>query len=345
MIKERIHNFIYNKILSYPSSIILQTVSSCNLKCKHCFFSQFGKEIPDGKTGLLDYKDFVFRANKISSFIKHASFFHFSGFEALLHKDLFKMMEFILSVNPYIKFPIYTNGNSFKEDTIKNLSRFPVPEVVVSLDGIKKETVENFKTGSNFEKTISTIKNLKSALRKSEIKTVFVLHKNNVFEFPNYIDFVNSLGIKTIFVTNLLCFSKEMTGLAVYNGNNLLDIQKIINKGIQRAKKNKQIIYLPLLKPIPLGCTQCLSLFIDIKGNVCPCDYLSVKTSFYFNEKENHPEPVIFGNILKDDIKKIWFSKNFSHFRSLHKKGKIPSVCNCCIDAYGMLCSKRKIYK
>ena len=160
MLPVRLKRFIDHKVLGYPSSIILQTMSGCNLRCRHCFLNQFGTDIPDGPRGTIDFEEFARRAERIRPFIKRAEYFFFSGFEALLHKDIFRMMEHVLAINPMVRFPIYTNGNSFASDTIANLSKFPVPEVVVSLDGVKRETVESFKTGSSFERTVQTIKDL-----------------------------------------------------------------------------------------------------------------------------------------------------------------------------------------
>jgi len=344
-VKDRLSRFINYKVLGYPSSIVLQTMSGCNLKCRHCFLSQFGAGIPDGPRGAIDFEEFAVRAKKILPFIRRAETFLFSGFEALLHKDLFRMMEFTLSLNPAITFPIYTNGNSFRDDTVSLLSKFPVPEVAVSLDGMRKETVEAFKTGSSFERTVQAIRDLRAGLPASEIKTVFVMHRGNINEFPDYLDFVDSLGIKTIFVTNLLCFSKDFSGAALYGNNGNPEAEAVLDAAIHKAGRNGQELHLPRMRPEPLGCEQCLGLFIDIKGNVCPCDYLSVRTSFYLFDKENHPDPVMFGNILTGDMKNIWFGKEFSSFRALHKKAHVPPQCTCCTDAYGMLCSHRKVIR
>jgi MoaA/NifB/PqqE/SkfB family radical SAM enzyme len=345
VVSNRLARFINYRVLGYPSSIVLQTVSGCNLRCRHCFLNQFGTDIPDGPRGSIDFDEFCSRARRISGFIRHATNFYFSGFEALVHKDIFRMMEYALSLNPAINFPIYTNGNSFRDDTIAMLSKFPVPEVVVSLDGVKKETVEAFKTGASFERTVQAIKDLRAALPKSDVKTVFVMHRDNIGEFPDYVDFVNSLGVKTVFANNLLCFSRDLAPLALYAKNGNPEAEAILSAAIEKARRNGQELHLPRMRPEPLGCQQCLDLFIDIRGNVCPCDYLSVKTSFFLFGKESHPEPVVFGNILKDDLQKIWFGKGFAGFRTMHKHARIPGPCAGCTDAYGMLCSRRTVFR
>ncbi|HMD69593.1 MAG TPA: radical SAM protein [Chitinivibrionales bacterium] len=345
MLPVRLKRFINHKILGYPSSIILQTVSGCNLRCRHCFLNQFGTDIPDGPRGTIDFEEFARRAERIRPFIERAEYFFFSGFEALLHKDIFRMVEHVLAINPSVRFPVYTNGNSFAGDTLAMLSKFPVPEVVVSLDGVNKETVEAFKTGSSFERTVQTIRDLLGGLPRSAIKTVFVAHRDNLGEFPQYVDFVNSLGVKTVFVTNLLCFSRDLQQLALYREEGNPGAEAVFRDAIARARRNGQTLHLPRMRPERLGCRQCLELFIDIRGNICPCDYLSVTTSFFLFDKQRRGEPVVFGNILKDDARKIWFGRDYSSFRAMHKAAKVPDTCSCCTDAYGMLCSNRTVYR
>ncbi len=345
MLPVRLKRFIDRKIFGYPSSIILQTVSGCNLKCRHCFLNQFGTDIPDGPRGTIDFEEFARRVERIRPFVERAEYFFFSGFEALLNKDIFRMMEHVLAINPKVRFPVYTNGNSFASDTVAMLSKFAVPEVVVSLDGVNKETVEAFKTGSSFERTVQTIKDLGSGLPRSAIKTVFVAHRDNIGEFPQYVDFVNSLGVKTVFVSNLLCFSKELAQLALYREEGNPSAEAVFREAIARARRNGQTLHLPRMRPERLGCRQCLELFVDIRGNVCPCDYLSVTTSFFLFDKQQRTEPVVFGNILKDDARRVWFGRDYSSFRAMHKAAKVPDACSCCTDAYGMLCSNRTVYR
>ena len=332
-------------LLDYPSGITVQTVVACNLKCKHCFLNDFGETIPDGFRGMMDFEDFKNIVNRLKKFIKRTNEFYFSTFEPLLHKDIFKMMDYVLEINPKLQFPIVTNAKIIDDQKLKQLLKYPIPSYTISLDGIQKDTVENFKIGLSFEKTIETIKKIIEFDKNASVGTVFVLHKNNVNELIDYPDFVNSLGVKKILINNLMSFSSKFTNQYLYTKNGNKQVEEIFQYIIKRAKANGQQIWLPLMKPVQMGCRQCESLFIDINGNVTPCDMLSVSTQFEFFGNIKRNRPIIFGNVYQQDPLKIYRLKAFKQFRAKHRKGKnLPQSCQFCIDAYGLLCSHRKAY-
>ncbi|MDI6739271.1 MAG: hypothetical protein QME74_02790 [Candidatus Edwardsbacteria bacterium] len=95
--------------LGYPALVIVQTVSACNLRCRHCFINLYGSEIPDGAQRLMDFERFATIVSRIRKTIRQAQRFQFSTFEALLHPDIFRMMDLVLAVNPKIGFPLLTN--------------------------------------------------------------------------------------------------------------------------------------------------------------------------------------------------------------------------------------------
>ncbi|MBK7883148.1 MAG: hypothetical protein IPJ81_04595 [Chitinophagaceae bacterium] len=91
----------------YPTYIIFQSVSACNLQCKHCFINNYGTEITDGVTKIILYKEFLKIAERLKPLIKHCNYFVFSTFEAIINKDLFKMMDYLMEINPSIQFLFY----------------------------------------------------------------------------------------------------------------------------------------------------------------------------------------------------------------------------------------------
>ena len=78
---------------------------------------------------------------------------------------------------------------------------------------------------------------------------MFVAHRDNIGEFPQYVDFVNSLGVKTVFVTNLLCFSKDLQPLALYRDEGNPDAESVFRDAIARARHNGQTLHLPRMRP------------------------------------------------------------------------------------------------
>jgi MoaA/NifB/PqqE/SkfB family radical SAM enzyme len=274
--------------------------------------------------------------------IQNASYFQFSTFEAILNKHLFKMMDLILEINPAIQFPFLSNTMELSAEKISELEKYPISEVNVSLDGYTKKTVEDFKTGVVFEKIIETLQKIKQSSLKEKIAVTFVAHANNIHELPEYIDFVNALGVKRIYVSNILTFTKDLEDLALYTKQGNTYAQSMFDDAVRRAKKNKQVLSMPRLKPEQMGCQACETFFVDINGNVAPCDFLAVTTPFTLWEETIQNPPLIFGNILRDDPVQIYRQKDFREFRNAHRLGEeLPEQCTHCIDAYGLMCSNR----
>ncbi|MEK6614947.1 MAG: radical SAM/SPASM domain-containing protein [Bacteroidota bacterium] len=342
---ERIKLGVKKYISGYPYSIILQTVSACNLSCKHCFINDYHIHIHDGVIKIMKLDEFILFAERLRSMIRKSSYFQFSTFEAILNKDLFKMMDAILEINPRMQFPFLSNAMQLTAEKISQLSTYPVSIVNISVDGYTQKTVEDFKTEVVFEKIIEAIHTLIKSTLKDKVAVTFVAHKNNIAEFPAYIDFVHQLGVKQIYVTNLLTFTKRLEGQEVYAKQGNEYAQSMFDEAVKRAKRNNQAISIPRLSPLQIGCQACESFFIDSNGNVAPCDFLAVSTPFtLWGETVQNP-PVLMGNITKEDPLQIYRSSAFIKFREAHRLGKnLPKECTHCIDAYGMLCSNRIHY-
>lgn len=329
-------------LYDYPQAISIQTVNACNLKCKHCFINDYRTNIDDGVNKIMQFHEFVLVAERLKPLLKNASICYFSTFEAILNKNLFKMMDLVLEINPKIKFPFLSNTMELSLEKIKELEKYPIPEISISLDGYTKKTVEDFKTEASFEKIIDTIKLLGTTSFADKIAVGFVAHKNNIHELPDYVDFVNSLGVKRIYVSNILTFTKELVGMELYTKDGNESVEKIFAEALRRAKINKQIIGMPELKPTLKGCQAIETFFVDTNGNVAPCDFLAVTTPFTLWGQTTKSAPVIFGNIHKEDPLSIYRKKSFKDFRNAHREGKkLPTECENCIDAYGLMCSNR----
>jgi MoaA/NifB/PqqE/SkfB family radical SAM enzyme len=274
--------------------------------------------------------------------VRHAKLFQFTTFEPALHKDLFKLFDLVLAVNPKIRFPYLTNAMLLDSAYLEKLRKYPISDFAVSLDGMNDKTVESFKNGADFRHIVDIIRKFNKMDFGFPAQTVFVLTKNNYLELPAYVDFMNDLGVKTIYVNNLLAFNQETKDLPIYSTEINHEIEDLFTETKNKVIKNKQTIYLPSMIPLEIGCKSCELLFIDINGNIAPCDYLAVDTTFNYFEKSNTIDPVIFGNIFDKPVMDIYRSKETKNFRKMHRNGNIPDACSCCINAYGLLCSNRE---
>src|SRR6476661_3302581 len=103
-------------------------------------------------------------------------------------------MNYLLKLNPRLKFSMLSNAMLLTDENIRKLEANPISDLTISLDGMTKDVVENFKTGVEFEKIIQAISRLNKSLLRSKVGVGFVAHKNNVHQLPAYVDSVNQLG-------------------------------------------------------------------------------------------------------------------------------------------------------
>ncbi len=62
-------------------------------------------------------------------------------------------------------------------------------------------------------------------------------------------------------------------------------------------------------------CGTAKTLYIDEMGNVSPCVYLNKPTQLTMNGETITTEPIIWGNVFKEDAIKIWRKKECVDFR------------------------------
>jgi MoaA/NifB/PqqE/SkfB family radical SAM enzyme len=341
---QKVPRGIRHILREYPVHIIVNTVTACNLACEHCFITNYGVEIPDAHNNIMHWDFFLKILDRIAPAVKHAEYFQFSTFEELLHKRFFDMMDAVLKINPHIQFPIHSNTMLIDDAKLTRLAKYPISELTISLDGMNKETVERFKTGASYDQIISTIRKAAALDWKARLGVVFVAHRDNIAELPDYVDFVRDLGVGTIYVNNLLSFTPKFREMYLYTSQGNPDAERIFREAIDRVERNNMTIYVPGLTPVAMGCSIVEAVYIDQRGNVSPCDFLNESTPFeYFGETKQGP-PVRFGNVLTDDLLDIYRSKEVRAFRNQHRHGDIPEPCTHCIDAYGLMCSKRTKY-
>ena len=157
-------NLGYNRLIysAYPYVINVEIMNKCNLQCKHCRVTYHGNIMKDVNPEFMDFEYFTKIIDRISLLIKKARSFQFSTVEPLFHKDIFNMMDYVSRYNKNIEYPLLSNGMLLTEKNIKELLKRNISTISISLDGYKKETVESFKTNTDFDRVVTNIKQLKN---------------------------------------------------------------------------------------------------------------------------------------------------------------------------------------
>lgn len=335
---------VYTKFPSLapiPRYFEIETTTICNKKCVFCENVHWEKGSQVRRH--LTFDEFKYTIDQFPN----VRWVNMTGEgSAFLNKDYWKMLRYL---NEKYKTAVYL------VDHLSDLSHEEIDELIhlakglyISMDGATKETYEKLKLGCSFDKVISNVRHIikrkrELHLRKPELHFRYVIVKDNVNEIPLFIDLINSLGTRkdldltTINFTGLLYFdSIKHLYVSTLNEDLIVEIKKRMDKGVYfRFEHTIEQFNPPLEK-----CYYWMEPYIMMEGYVLPCCQVLMSNQRPALRKNS------FGNVFKEDFKKIWNSERYKNFRKMivDPKGKVPVFCAGCrqfktkerIERYGV---------
>jgi len=302
--------------LSFPLEVTLEITYQCNLRCLHCY-------LPNVNSFTRDYNRLSISElkNLITALEQHELCqMVISGGEPLLRKDIFELLDFIVSKTNILPY-IVTNGTLIDHHTAKKLTEYDLLKdcVQVSIDGASEETHDILRGDGSYKRALQGVKNLLSYGGSPTMG--FVITSLNAKDVTKYVDLAYDLGVNSVHFMPLMPSGKakiKWNILKLSKGErNKIKYQIEI---MRKEKPHMKIIVDPALCPPPdlnnlelsdhdakfIGCEAGrLELTITPEGDVIPCSLL------------RDPQ-FIAGNVREKDIKYIWqTSPVFSIFRSV----------------------------
>lgn len=114
--------------------VIWLITGRCNLNCKHCYASQYRREVEASTSAVIKVL-----CEAYSVGVEHVNF---TGGEPLLRRDLFEILRECKDLG--ISTSVFTNSTLISEDVALKLSRLEVP-VYTSLEGPNREVHESIR--------------------------------------------------------------------------------------------------------------------------------------------------------------------------------------------------------
>ena len=141
--------------LGYPPYLLIEPVSTCNLRCPFCFQTDksFTKKPFMGVIDFEFFKNIVNQANEIGTGAVTIA----SRGEPTMHKKYAQMLEYLNKKNNIFEIKTNTNGTYLNEEICHAIFKNNVTQVVVSSDHYIKEDYERLRLGSNFEKVVKNV--------------------------------------------------------------------------------------------------------------------------------------------------------------------------------------------
>lgn len=273
-----------------PVYLQIEPTSRCNLNCKMCFRN----EAPYELNGDMPFELFREIADKYKP--KHVVLTGFG--EPFLHKDIFKMVDYLKGV--FVE--ITSNGVLLNEDMCRKIMNSNISQINISIDGV--ETYEKIR-GVKFEMVYNALLNLvkmRKAIgtKKPIIVVNTVIIEDNLSDLANVVDKLKDLDI----VLNLKTIRPNRNCKTVRD-------DELVEKLVERAKGHKVKLKYSMYKLTPFCYRIYFGAYINYKGDMFPCCDLF--------------KPM--GHALKDGGG--WNSDAFKKFRASFKNG-MPKECTIC---------------
>lgn len=291
---DKYHEKAYD--LRKPVTCIIELLTQCNLKCKHCY-------IPEDSRFYLE-KEIVF---EILEQLREIGVFtvYFTGGEIFLREDLIEIIAYARKL--YMRVILMSNITLLSEEMVKKIADMNVSEFSISLYSMDAKVHDNItqKEGS-WKKTMESLEMIKSYKIPIRIKTP--LMKDNAYAYKKLHQFC--LEENFAFLSSPVIFAKSDGNVETHklriDANDLRVIIKDLDEIIERDENRNKPEACPKLR---------YSFSIDAKGDVFPCNSLYM----------------CVGNVKRQKLKEIWDNSELPYKIQNIKKSDLDRCKQCVV--------------
>ena len=256
------------------TSVCWDITSKCNDICEFCFRDVESKELSLNDNLLILNKFIDYGITKIT----------FTGGEASLYPDLWKLIQYAHDHNIYTN--LITNALCINEEFYINVEKY-LSSITLSLDGsdssIQKIMTRN---DNHFDNVITFLENISSMNIERKINTL--VSKKNISNIPNILPILYKFKINRWKIIQFipLRYSAKLNEICFFVSDS--DFTKLEEKiKSEHSNKNLEIKFHSVNSPKK-------TYFVSANGYV---------------RNECNKKPSIIGNILTEDINKIFVAK------------------------------------
>lgn len=291
-----------NPILKF---LFLELTLRCNERCLHC-----GSEcdaIGGNELTLNQYKNIL---ESVAQDLDVRSFqLCITGGEPLLRSDFFDIMAYARDLGYH--WGMTSNGTLISKDVARKLHECNMGTISISIDGLRESHDAFRRTPGGYDRAMAGIQNLIDEGGFHAIQVTTVINHSNMDELEPLYEIMCGLDIDSWRVIGI-----EPMGRALDHPELLLteEDQKRLFEFI-RDKRMEDM-------PVTYGCSHFLGYKYEreVRDHYFTCNAGIYTASIMSNgdigaclDIERRPE-LIYGNILKDNFKEVWFNR-FEHFR------------------------------
>ena len=197
---EKTEKKYFKELKDHPwITIRMDITNKCNLRCIMCHFKE--EEIYSQPAKIITPEKLKQQLHDIAPYVKHIMLS--CGFEPLISKYFTEIVSMLNQNYPHMEIGLCTNGMLLDSKARKAIIENKITHVLLSLDGVTKNTVEKIRVRADYDKIVSNIMALSNLKKKFNhhyplLFMDFVLMDSNIHEAPSFVWFCKELGIDVI---------------------------------------------------------------------------------------------------------------------------------------------------
>jgi len=296
------------KDLVIPSHILIETVVGiCNYRCIMCPIEEsVRREIMTNET-------FIKILTKLQPYLAHQRFLSICGLgESLIDKKVHEKIEAAKKFG-FRGIGIYTNGELLSEETSVKLLTSELDSLIISIDGVTQSVQKSIRVRSHLSTVVSNVEQFIEIReeKKSKTKVIvrFTRQELNKHEENDFCDFWRP-RIRSEYGDIISIYSVHNFGRAAPDFKD-----KLSDNMLDRIRRGK------------LKCNEIYeNLLIAWDGSIKFC--CGDQFGRYY-----------IGNILYDDLAKLYNSRQYIDYRRMMEEGKILNLefCRNCSVPYSVV--------
>ncbi len=270
--------------LDFPVTVKWYITGRCNLRCRHCYLTDYTKEVSLDK--ILEIIDYLATAGT-----RHL---YFLGGEPLFRKDFPQIVKY--STERGFNILAATNAILLTEEKAIELKDAGLKAIQISLDSPFSQTHESLRGKGTFQKTINGIKNAKR--NGLMVNLAFVANRQNHSEVFALLKLANELQVDTVRIMPLIPIGTAALDTTLkLDEESVASIQSQVEKGTSEFPNLKVADglskSLPQTAPSLMGCgagTTHMIINSDLTLSACDLGVETERTETPINTPEQIKE-------------------------------------------------------
>ena len=326
--------FKLHRPLARPYKLYIEPTNQCNLQCRTCMRNAWTESL-----GQMRPDTFSRIVAGLRAWSPRPSVFFGGLGEPLSHPDIVPMVAEIKALGATVE--LITNGTLLDEEMSRGLIESGLDRLWVSLDGARPESYTDVRLGATLPQVIANLVRFRDLrvpvhLPTPEIGIAFVAMQRNITDLPALLRLGRRLGAMHFLVTNILPYTREMQGEALYQSALTampylsspwaphldlpkMDINQLTGGPLFEVLRGEQTV---ALSGSDLSSENNRCPFIRAgagavgwDGRFSPCLPLLHEHTSYQRHRERTSKPYVVGNIHHTPLPDLWQTPEHLAFR------------------------------